>query len=90
MNADVTAENKPDYAKPHGKRQTPGTRINTYKDERGIQIFIIPPFKIPAVSFHLSLELVVELRPWVSPRFSATQHGLQGIVEGVFQFPDVR
>ena len=60
-------------------------RVGTHKDERGVQIFIVSPLKVPVVFFHLPLELIVELHPGVSSRSSAAQHGLQGIVKGLFQ-----
>ena len=94
----MTAENKPDCAKPHGKYQAMNNsknpafsaRIATYKDQRGIQIFIPFPLEVPVVFFHFSLEFVVELHPGVNPRSSATQHGLQGIAKGLFQSFAVR
>ena len=84
INADVTAENKPDCVKLRGKYQvpsnlqnpTPGTRINTHKDKGGIQILVVLLLKVPVVFFHFSLKLVVELHSGVNPRPSAAQHGL--------------
>jgi len=98
MNADVTAENKPDWAKPHSKRHVPSdsqspalwTRMNTHKDERGIQIFIISLLEVPVVFFYFALELVVELYPGVETGSSAAQHRLQGIPEGLLQSFAVR
>jgi len=49
MNAEVTAENRPDGTKRRGKHQVPGdsshplrgARTNTHKNEGGIQVFIV-------------------------------------------------
>ena len=90
MNADVTAENRPDCTKPHGKRQVPGGphpqyTTNTHENERGIQVFVVLLLEVPIVFFHFSLELVVELHSRVDSRPSAAQHRLQGAAKGFLQ-----
>ena len=75
MNAEVTAENKPDCAKLYDQpNPLYGSRINTHKDERGIQIFIVFLLKIPVVFLHFSLKLVVELHSGVGTNPGAPYH----------------
>ena len=93
MNAEVTAENRLDCAKPHGKHHVPSdtsspTPIshdqNTHKDQGNVQVFVALPREIPVVFFRFSLKLVVELHSGVDPSSSAARHGIQGITEGRF------
>lgn len=80
MNAEVTAENKPDYTKPRGEHKVPSdssspihsTRLNTHKNKRGIQVLVVFPLKIPVMLFHFSLKLAVELRSGVGPSSRVT------------------
>jgi len=58
---------------------------DTHKNQGGIQIFVVFLLKVSIMFFHFSLELVVELHSGVNPRSSASQHGLQGIAESLFQ-----
>ena len=98
MNADVTAENKPDWAKHRGKHRVPrgsqcsvpGARINAHENKRAVQIFIIYLLEIPVMFFHFALELVVELYPGVNAGSATAQHGLQVIAVGFFQSFAVR
>jgi hypothetical protein len=91
INADATAENKPDCANPHGISSPAvpkcrcSTQPSTYKNKCSIQIFIVLLLKVPVVFFRFPLKLVVEVHPGVTPNSSIIQHGLQGIAEGVFQ-----
>ena len=93
MNADVTAENRPDCIRPCGEYQiprryskpTPGTQVDTHENKGGVEVFIVFLLEVPIVFIHFSLELVVELRSGIEPRSSDPQHGLQGVTEGLFQ-----
>lgn len=79
MNAEVTAENRPDCTKPHGKHPAQSdsssplcsTRADTHKDKRGIQVFVVFLLKILVVFIHFPLKLVVELHSGVETSCSA-------------------
>ena len=93
MNAEVTAENRPDCMKPHGKHQVPSdssgpirtARFHTHKDYGSIQVSVALLLESLVVLFYLLLKLVVELHSGVGASPGAAQHGLQCITRSLFQ-----
>ena len=94
INADVTAENRPDCMRPHGKRQVAGgsyqnpissTRMDTHKNQGGIQVLIVFLLEVPIVLFHFSLKLVVELHSGVDSGSGAAQYGPQGTAKDLLK-----
>jgi len=64
--------------------------MNAHENERRVQVFVVFLLEIPVVFFHLPLKLVVKLHSGVGPRPGASQHGFQGIAEGLLQSFTVR
>ena len=89
MNAEVTAENKPDYTRPRSKHEVPSSSppITHGQALTKVNVMFMSSsylLEVLVILFHFSLKHVAEPRPGVNTSYSAAQHGLQGITEGLF------
>jgi len=76
MNAEVTAENRPDSPTYQPRWLCGG--VETHKNESGIQVLIVLFLKVVVMFGNFLFELVIEIGPGIRAAI-LLQHGLQGV-----------